>query len=104
MNDQVAKVLQERGELYNSGDAMDPETNFFTAYRLAEEYELAINKVNRGQARAHTHAMRMVLMKIARIATGVPNAENYLDAIGYLELAQRIALREEKGNDQRNVS
>jgi len=90
----VDQILEERGKLYNTGSALDPESNFECAYRLKWDYTKAVVDVGRKESGAHHHAICMVLLKIARIATGVPNAENYLDAIGYLKLAQRIALRE----------
>lgn len=98
---EIHQLLEQRGKMYNVGGVLDPETNFQCAIELANVFEA--NRMipetwapTRIREKAHAHAIRMLLMKVARIATGAPNAENYIDAIGYLQLAQRIALREEK--------
>lgn len=44
-------------------------------------------------------AMRMALMKIARIANGVDDRDSYRDAIGYLALACDMACATDKEKD-----
>lgn len=43
---------------------------------------------------AHDVAIKMALLKIARIATGRPKEDNYADGCGYLACAGEIACRE----------
>jgi hypothetical protein len=48
------------------------------------------------QSNAHEHAMRMVLMKISRIATGSFDVDHYDDAKVYVELAKQVRQTKEK--------
>lgn len=87
----IKAPLKERGSLYG-----DPLNNLATAYNLQDEYYRYHPELEDTQRqRAHDLAMEMVLVKIARIATGKFCEDNYIDAIGYLEIARKLA----KGED-----
>lgn len=47
----------------------------------------------RPNAKAHDAAIVMVIGKLARIATGVPHADNYDDTIGYTKIAKKHAIK-----------
>lgn len=44
---------------------------------------------------AHDVAVMMALLKVARIATGKPKADNYIDLAGYIACAGEIACKNE---------
>ena len=68
-----------------------PENNFALIARLWREY-LDIDT----DITAHDVAIMMALLKIARIASGRPNADNYVDLAGYAACAGEISLRTER--------
>lgn len=93
-------ILKDRGSVYG-----DSGVNFACAYEMATSYNMAhsASPVNRNQQynnmpsySAHQMAITMILMKLARIATGVPHADNYDDIIGYTKLAKQHAIKESK--------
>ena len=63
------------------------ENNFALIARLWREY-LDTNK----PITAHDVAIMMALLKIARIATGKPKSDNYIDLAGYCACAGEIGL------------
>ena len=81
----IEKILEERGQQYNRGDSHI--ANFALAWELREAYRKRCLTTRPDRFKAHDHAMEMVLVKIARIATGEPLEENYRDIIGYTTLA-----------------
>ena len=93
----INKILEERGETYNSGADPTPVSNFTCAANLMNVFDYWCKATNQGIPKLlalqlpHDHAIRMLLLKIARIATGAPHKENYDDAIGYTKLAAQLA-------------
>ena len=75
-------VCTSRQEEYGS-----IENNFSLIARLWREYLDTDNPIT-----AHDVAMMMALLKIARIATGEPKADNYIDLAGYAACAGEIAM------------
>ena len=74
-------VCTSRQEEYGS-----IENNFSLIARLWREYLDTDNPIT-----AHDVAMMMALLKIARIATGKPKTDNYIDLAGYAACAGEIA-------------
>ena len=74
-------VCTSRQEEYGS-----IENNFSLIARLWREYLDTDNPIT-----AHDVAMMMALLKIARIATGKPKTDNYVDLAGYAVCAGEIA-------------
>jgi hypothetical protein len=75
-------VCADREQAYGS-----PENNFSLIARLWREYLDTDNPIT-----AHDVAMMMALLKIARIATGKPKTDNYIDLAGYAACAGEIAM------------
>ena len=75
-------VCTDREQAYGS-----PENNFSLIARLWREYLDTDNPIT-----AHDVAMMMALLKIARIATGKPKTDNYIDLAGYAACAGEIAM------------
>lgn len=88
--EEAAKIVTtDREEQYGS-----PENNFEVIAALWDEYLLARRyfKGFRFKITAHDVAIMMCLLKIARIATGQPKADNYIDLAGYTACAGEIGL------------
>ena len=81
-------ILHEREAAYGP-----PEKNLECQAHLIDTYLTAREEAGRGPVlHAHEFAMMMALAKIGRVATGPRfHEDNYRDAIGYLELAMRLA-------------
>ena len=81
-------VCTDREQQYGS-----PENNFKLIARLWEPYLKAkCVSPNIGICiNPEDVAVMMALLKIARIATGVPKADNYIDLAGYATCAGEIA-------------
>ena len=75
-------VCTDREQQYGA-----PESNFSLIARLWREYLDTDNPIT-----AHDVAMMMALLKIARIATGKPKTDNYIDLAGYAACAGEIAM------------
>ena len=75
-------VCADREQQYGT-----PESNFSLIARLWREYLDTDNPIT-----AHDVAMMMALLKIARIATGKPKTDNYIDLAGYAACAGEIAM------------
>ena len=78
-------VTKDRNDQYGS-----PEDNFkiigeFWSTYLGPRIESGID--------AEDVAVMMALLKIARISTGKPNADNFVDLAGYSACAGEIALK-----------
>jgi hypothetical protein len=87
--DQAIKcVCQDRENEYGS-----PEDNFRT---IAELWGVYLGYRIEPGIDAEDVAMMMCLLKIARIATGEPKADNYIDLAGYSACAGEIATRGKK--------
>ncbi len=72
-----------------------PEDNYSVIARLWESYLLGAQHTRRsGTITPHDALIMMALLKIGRIATGQPKADNYIDAAGYLALAGEIATKD----------
>ena len=99
-------------KVYNRGG--DHTANFVLAARLREIYrqerwnhhygkrELTEWGLKTEHEQAHDHAIEMILVKIARIATGDVVEDNYVDIRGYAELARMSALRAKEEGEQRD--
>lgn len=74
-------VTKDRNEQYGS-----PENNF---NQIAEYWSNYLGtKIN-----DHDVAIMMILLKIARIKTGSPKADNYIDIAGYASCGGEIILK-----------
>lgn len=82
-----------------------PEYGGFDNLECAGELAMVYDKwaaqaartgTRKAQSYAHEHAIRMVLTKISRIATGSYIGDNYDDAKVYAELAKQIRQRDER--------
>ena len=94
----IPAPLKERGTLY--GDPLDNLscTNhlwiaFTDGWRRSKKGNIPVDITL--EEEAHHIAMQLALLKVARIATGKFCEDNYIDAIGYLEIARKLA----KGED-----
>lgn len=90
MSKPVSEILSSRGKEY--GDR-------FVNLECIGELKAVYHKYAGGMAQGHMtptrrlafdHCMEMVMVKIARIATGLHKTDNYDDAMGYLELARSM--------------
>lgn len=85
-------VLTDRTGQYGS-----PENNFAAIadfWHLYEQYSPPGN-----HSAAHDVAIRMVLLKVARIATGhLPVADNYADGAGYFATAYDVEMADQPKN------
>lgn len=94
----VNAPLKERGSVYG-----DPKENLSVSSDLCAIYNRAVAAKMQVEGKvgftkeeaAHHMSMIMTLSKIARVATGKFCEDNYIDAIGYLEIARKLA----KGED-----
>lgn len=81
-----SKTLADAGELIN-GDRQDeygpPSQNFA---RIAQMWSAYLNF----EVDAHDVAVCMALLKIARITSGVPKHDTYVDASAYMALANEL--------------
>jgi len=80
---------QDRMDIYG-----DPLYGMHVCAQLNLTYARACEELNKTDAlftMEHQEAMRMVLYKIARMATGKFHKDNYLDAINYLAIAHGLA-------------
>jgi hypothetical protein len=68
--------------------------NFQAIVALKDAYRFYVadnqNLKMHHREKEHNHAMEMVLTKIGRIATGEVKLDNYIDAIGYLQIAANL--------------
>ena len=83
-------VTKDRDAQYGSA-----ENNFALIGRFWTEYLCARCKPNVSLIDAEDVAIMMSLLKTARIATGQPKADNYIDLCGYIACAGEIACKEE---------
>lgn len=99
----VDAILKERGSTYgDSGVNLECMHNMLDAFILARDGGFHDHvPSNRGaqfakmpNAGAHDMAIIMIIGKLARIATGVPHADNYDDIIGYAKIARQHAIGE----------
>lgn len=74
------------------GQYGSPEDNFATIAKLWSEY-LRATTGKEIEVSAHDVAVMMCLLKIARIATGKPKADSWIDGIGYLACGGEIQSR-----------
>lgn len=98
----VDSILKERGSTYgDSGVNLRCMNQMLRAYERARD-ESAANLTEeqrqllalRPDVQAHEMAVVMIIGKLARIATGVPHADNYDDIIGYTKIAKKHAIGE----------
>ena len=80
-------VCVDRENIYGK-----PEDNFATIANFWSEY-LFSKGVLEELIDSDDVAMMMALLKIARIATGKPKADNYIDLAGYAACAGEIATK-----------
>lgn len=88
-------VCHDRNEQYGS-----PEDNFKTIAYLWTDYLNAGNAL-RGVGiclRAKDVAVMMILLKVARIATGSGSQDNWIDLAGYAACGGEIEGKEAEGN------
>ena len=80
-------VLRDRNDTHGS-----PENTFEAIADLWDAYD----QHNKGQnGRAHDVAMKLELVKVARIACGAPaHMDNYTDTAGYSACAYELAVKE----------
>ena len=83
-------VCKDRDAQYGSA-----ENNFALIGRLWTEYLHSVPDDDEyaDSITAHDVAVMMALLKVARIATGKPKADNYIDLAGYIACAGEIACR-----------
>lgn len=92
--------MRGKGGIYGPADV-----NFSVIAKLQEAYDLGtaqnVVRPNSSLIAAHDVALHQALVKIGRIATGVLHDDNYVDAIGYINLAYALVLkiREEAYHD-----
>lgn len=67
------------------------EDNFGLAYRLRDDFRCYAMDVE--VPHATIHACEMIMVKLARIATGNAIEDNYDDIIGYAKLAKQCDFR-----------
>jgi hypothetical protein len=79
----VPTPLSEEGRP-QYGNARD---NFSLAYRLREDFRVYAIGVDLPDATIH--ACEMIMVKLARIATGIAIEDNYDDIVGYAKLAKQ---------------
>jgi hypothetical protein len=81
-------ICRDRQDSYGK-----PEDNF---RYIAEFWNIYLGDRVDTKLDAEDVAMMMCLLKIARIATGEPKADNYIDLAGYSACAGEIATRGKK--------
>lgn len=84
---EVATITQRRGETYGH-----PADDFATASRLMAEFD----HIEDAKVR---HAIRMICVKLARIATTPYHVDHYVDIAGYARTA--VMCMERAENDRR---
>jgi hypothetical protein len=82
LNDAIKCVCQDRQDQYGS-----PENNFA---KIADFWNTYMGERLMVQFDGEDVAMMMALLKIARITTGQPKADNYIDACGYIACAGEV--------------
>jgi len=82
LNDAIKCVCQDRQDQYGS-----PENNF---KKIAEYWNIYIGCRMESAFDAEDVAIMMALLKIARITTGQPKTDNYIDACGYIACAGEV--------------
>lgn len=86
-------ILHDRQDQYNR-----PENNFQTIAHLWEDY---LNAQGQSVELApHDVAVMMALLKIARIATGKPKEDNFVDLCGYSACACELQTGEQRGDER----
>lgn len=95
----VDLILQERGSTYgDSGVNLRCMYDLLEVYANAETASMSHKMDNSDMMpneRAHRMAIVMIMGKLARIATGIPHADNYDDIIGYAKIAKLHATGED---------
>lgn len=89
LSEKAQQILDAHVADRNGGKS--PDINLSLCYRLIELYDTYRDRPNSLEMQSHDHSIHMVLVKIARIATGTFDEDNYKDIIGYTELAFRAA-------------
>jgi len=92
----VNSILKERGSTYgdsgiNFGCISDLQVAFQRGQSSDADQQYGVTKAM-PDYNAHNVAIQMVLVKLGRIATGIPHQDNYDDAINYLKLARKHAI------------
>lgn len=96
----VDAILKERGSTYgDSGVNLRCMEEMWSAYKRGEHAARCAGSDDfreeldrRPNSQAHDMAMLMVIAKIARVATGLPHADNYDDMQGYTKIAKSHAI------------
>lgn len=81
-------ILEERGAIYGSA-----EINLTCAAHLINNYMAGRDHSDNGDGvsiTAHDVAIIMILVKVARIATGKYHSDNYHDILGYARIAEEL--------------
>ena len=86
LENSIKCVCGERDEQYGS-----PENNFSVIANLWTIYFRAAHISFNSVFKPEDVGMMLALLKIARIATGKPKADNYIDLAGYAACAGEIA-------------
>lgn len=84
-------VCQDRNDQYGS-----PEDNFETIAGLWTMYKFATREKAVCEFTAEDVAVMMVLLKVARIATGSGSQDNWIDLAGYAACGGEIETKESK--------
>lgn len=82
LQEAIKCVCQDRQDQYGS-----PENNFA---KIADFWNTYMGERLMVQFDGEDVAMMMALLKIARITTGQPKADNYIDACGYIACAGEV--------------
>ena len=82
LNGAIKCVCQDRQDQYGS-----PENNFA---KIADFWNTYMGERLMVQFDGEDVAMMMALLKIARITTGQPKSDNYIDACGYIACAGEV--------------
>ena len=85
----IQTVTKDREDIYGK-----PEDNFGTIAALWETY-LVVSGDNVVTITQKDVAIMMILMKVARIATGKPKADNWIDIAGYSSCGGEIETEQE---------
>lgn len=99
----VDSILRERGSTYgDSGVNLQCMNSMYTSFmngqnRSQENLQTSVRTMPNFSA--HQMAIVMIMGKLARIATGIPHADNYDDIIGYTKIAKEHAILEEEKQD-----
>ena len=82
LQEAIKCVCQDRQDQYGN-----PENNFA---KIADFWNTYMGERLMVQFDAEDVAIMMALLKIARITTGQPKADNYIDACGYIACAGEV--------------